>query len=154
MITISFFSWIQTFPDRCKKKNKRDDLLWLAEINYRCVSIGLFRCASRSIASENYDGNAIVRFKIPIRRVLVDSKGMETAVFASSLTCWLSCQPAENPHKLENLVIFTKVRTFDGNTRFESLLMRISQWLEWLLDGNMTNEANSACLLCQRYVFI
>jgi len=31
----------------------------------RCVSISLFRCASRSIASENYDGNAIIRIKIP-----------------------------------------------------------------------------------------
>ena len=31
----------------------------------RCVSISLIRCASRSIASENYDGNAIIRIKIP-----------------------------------------------------------------------------------------
>jgi len=31
----------------------------------RCVSISLFRCASRSIASENYDGNAVIRSKIP-----------------------------------------------------------------------------------------
>ena len=32
---------------------------------YRCVSFSLFRYASRSIAWENYDGNAIIRIRIP-----------------------------------------------------------------------------------------
>jgi len=62
--------------------------------NWKYIDIAffnsLFRCASRSIASENYDGKAIIRIKIPwfaqmkIRSLapgLVDSKRMETTVF-------------------------------------------------------------------------